>query len=92
MEVHADPRHAVEGAQLLGDRADAVAAGHAGDAEGLGGHERTSRAMASEASRTFSSASRPAASGRVDDAVLDVLVEELEGERLQRLGRRRTPG
>src|SRR3954468_8569931 len=55
---------------LLGHGADAVAAGHADDGVGGGAHdrslreirvdqERTSRAMASEASRTFSSASRP---------------------------------
>src|SRR5665647_1097338 len=71
-QLDLDVRDAREGCQLLGDRADAVAAGHALDADvdGLGAHGvppcggalicgrcqlRTRRAMASAASRTFSS-------------------------------------
>ena len=45
--------------------------------------------MASDASRTFSSASGPPAAAACRTQVDEVLVEELEGERLQRLGGRR---
>src|SRR3954463_11426385 len=71
LEVDPDLGDAGDGADLLGDRADAVGAGHAGDGVGGrahggvlplgGGQDRTSRAMASAASRTFSSASGPPA-------------------------------
>ena len=50
---------------------------------------RTSRAMASDASRTFSSASGPPAAAACRTQVDEVLVEQFEGERLQRLRGRR---
>src|SRR5690606_32033429 len=71
-QVHAHVGHAGQLADLLPHRTHAVAAGHSADGDGGGGHgvprlwvwgdigqERTSRAIASEASRTFASASSP---------------------------------
>src|SRR6185312_17286221 len=69
LEVDLDLGDTGDGGDLLGDRVNAVRAGHAGDGVGGGAHgflsdggqDRTRRAMASAASRTFSSASGPPA-------------------------------
>ena len=50
--------------------------------------DRTRRAIASDASLSLSSASRPPCAGGVDDAVRHVLVEQAEGDRLERLRHR----
>ena len=66
------PEHEERLAQRIGERA----------------HDRTNLAIAAEASATFSSAARAALGERIGDAMAQVLVEQLDRDRLQRLRHR----
>ena len=55
-------------------------------------HDRTSRAIAADASAIFSSAAAPPSRDRVGDAVGEVLVEQLERDGLERLASPRRSG
>ncbi len=84
-----DPGHPVE---LLLDPGGARRAGHAADLELDVGHDRTSRAIAAEASFSFASPVSPPSATACGHAVREVVVEQEQGHGLQGAGRGRDLG